>query len=161
MSNEFKDFTNSMMGEIGESAEENLVEGIKKYLTFISDELYFAVDAEYVVEIITSHSVTHLPKLPEFVTGIINLRGQIIPIIDFRLRMGRPVIGYTDKSCIIVIDVNSIMMGLFVDSVSHVVDINIDDISAPPSSNRQEMVSGLIHLNGINNLILDCERLVQ
>ncbi len=160
MSSEYKDFAESL-GEIGGSPEENLIEGVKKYLTFISDELYFAVDAEYVVEIITSHSVTHLPRVPDFVTGIINLRGQIIPIIDFRLRMGRPMEDYTDKSCIIVIDVNSVMMGLFVDSVSHVVDINLDDISAPPSGNRQEMVSGLIHLNGVNNLILDCEKLVQ
>lgn len=154
------DFAESISDITGE-AEEKVVEGVKKYLTFISDGLYFAVDAGNVVEIITSHVVTHLPKVPEFVTGIINLRGQIIPIIDARLRMGRPVEEYTEQSCVIVIDVNSVMMGLYVDGVSHVVDITESEIQPPPTSNRSEFVNGIIRLGEMTSLILDCEKLVQ
>ena len=61
-----------------------------KYLICISDGLLYGVDAEQVETIITDHTITRLPRVPHYVRGIINLRGQIIPIIDIRLRMGKP-----------------------------------------------------------------------
>lgn len=140
-----------------EAQEENT----EKFLTFLSDGLYFAVDIGYVIEIITSYSITHLPKVPDFVTGIINLRGQIIPIIDIRIRTGRPRIEYTDKSCIIVLEVQSMMIGILVDEVSHVIDVSINDISPTPVNNRQELVNGIARVGDTVNLILDCEYLSQ
>lgn len=133
----------------------------KKFLTFFSDSLRFAVDIGYVIEIITSYNITHLPRVPEFVSGIINLRGQIIPIIDIRLRTGKMAIEYTDKSCIIVLEINSMIIGVLVDEVSHVVDVKVDDISPSPNSGGQELVSSIARLGEEVNLVLDCERLVE
>lgn len=144
-----------------ENGSEVLDENTRKFLTFLSDELYFAVDIGYVIEIITSYSITHLPSVPNFVTGIINLRGQIIPIIDIRLRTGRPLIEYTDKSCVIVLEIHSMMIGVLVDEVSRVIDISKESISPSPANNRQELVNGIARVDETVNLILDCEYLVQ
>ena len=62
----------------------------EKYLLFLSDQLLFGVKAEYVVEIITNHTITLLPLVPSYILGIINLRGQIIPIVDMRILLGCP-----------------------------------------------------------------------
>ena len=72
-----------------------------KYLICISDGLFYGIDAEKVETIITDHTITRLPRVPHFVRGIINLRGQIIPVIDIRLRLGKPE---ADENCIMVIN---------------------------------------------------------
>ena len=90
----------------------------ERFLTFSSNGLNIGVSTNYVIEIITNHSITMLPLAPDYVKGIINLRGQIIPIIDIRLRMGKPSIDYTSSTCIIVLDINSIQIGIIVDAVS-------------------------------------------
>lgn len=83
----------------------------ERYLTFCSDGLTLGVSTHYVTEIITDHSITSLPIVPDYVRGIINLRGQIVPIIDIRLRMGKPMIDYTSTTCIIVLKVDSVNIG--------------------------------------------------
>lgn len=133
----------------------------RKYLTFTSDGLHFGLNASYVIEIITSHSITHLPMVPNYVKGIINLRGQIIPIIDIRLKMNKPEIEYTEKSCIIVIDVDGIAAGILVDSISNVLDINYEEISAPPKNNEQDLVNGIISLPEAVVMMLDCKKFVS
>lgn len=134
----------------------------KKYLTFLSDGLCFGVNVEYVIEIITNHKITILPMVPNFIKGIINLRGQVIPILDIRLRMNKPSIESTDQTCIIVLNIDSIMIGISVDSVSQVVDIDESQISPPTANNRQELVSGMISLaNGKVVLLLDCQLLIS
>ena len=103
-----------------------------------------------------------LPLAPDYVKGIINLRGQIIPIIDIRLRMGKPSIDYTSSTCIIVLDINSIQIGIIVDAVQQVMDIDQSQISPVPVENQQELISGMIS-SGDRSVILflDCEQLVQ
>ena len=73
-----------------------------KYLICISEGLLYGIDAEQVETIITDHTITRLPRVPHYVRGIINLRGQIIPIIDIRLRLGKP---QAEESCIIVVNI--------------------------------------------------------
>ncbi len=70
----------------------------ERFLTFSSDGLNIGVSTNYVIEIITNHAITMVPLVPDYVKGIINLRGQIIPIIDIRLRMGKPSIEYTNST---------------------------------------------------------------
>lgn len=133
-----------------------------KYLTFVSDGLTFGVNASQVTEIITNHHITILPMVPQFIKGIINLRGQIIPIIDIRLRMNKPETEYNDSSCIIVLNINSVSIGIFVDTVSQVVDIDETKISPPTANNKQELVNGIISLaNDKVILLLDCDLLVR
>lgn len=138
----------------------------ERFLTFHSADLTFAVNTKYVIEIITNHTITTLPMVPEYVKGIINLRGQIIPIVDIRLRLGKPSIDMemecNDTCCIIVLDIDSISVGIIVDSVSQVVDSELSKISPVPVNNQQELVNGMISLD-VNNvvLLLDCQQLVD
>lgn len=144
-----------------ESETEAVQEDVKKYLTFISDGLVFGVDSSYVMEIITSHVITMLPMVPDFVKGIINLRGQIIPIIDIRMRMHKPMQEPNEKNCIIVLDIDTVSIGIFVDEVWQVADVNEENISPMPNNSAQELVSGMLSLqDGTTMLLLDCDQLI-
>lgn len=149
---------------IDEEEEDELVTDTgdyQKYLTFVSNELFYGINTNHVIEIITNVTAIKVPMVPGFVRGIINLRGQIIPIVDIRLRMGKPAIEYTDKSCIIVIEVDTVFVGIIVDTVSHVIDIDQEKISSMPN-NRQELVNGMMTTpTGETLLIMDCEILVN
>lgn len=131
----------------------------EKYLIFVSDSLLFGVNAEYVVEIITNHVITHLPLLPEFVSGIINLRGQIIPIMDIRCRMGKE----PRTDCIvIVLNVEGTQIGILVDTVAQMEDIEKGAILPMPANNSMKLISGMCSLpDGGTMLVLDCELLLE
>lgn len=140
------------------AAEEEEVK-TTKFLIFQSDSLLFGVDASTVVEIITNHSVTKLPMVPDYVSGIINLRGLIIPIIDIRRRLGKPV---QLDCCIIVINVYGTQVGVLVDLVDRMVDIPDGTILPVPAKNSQEMISGMSSLpDGGTMLVLDCDLLIH
>lgn len=134
----------------------------ERFLTFSSNNLNIGVSTNYVIEIITNHTITMLPLVPDYVKGIINLRGQIIPIIDIRLRMGKPSIDYTSSTCIIVLNINSVQIGIIVDAVQQVMDIDQSKISPVPVENQQELISGMVSsANSSVILFMDCERLVE
>lgn len=137
-------------------------EAMERYLTFHTDNLIFGVSTNYIIEIITNHVITSIPMMPSYVKGIINLRGQIVPIIDIRAKLGKSAIEYTNASCVIVINVDSVFIGIIVDAVDQVLDIDYSRISPVPSSNREELVSGMISLPDNHVvLLLDCETLVN
>lgn len=133
----------------------------ERFLTFSSNGLTIGVSTNYVIEIITDHAITMLPLVPNYVTGIINLRGQIIPIIDIRLRMGTPSTDYTSTTCVIVLSINSVQIGIIVDAVQQVMDIDQSQISPVPVENQQELISGMVSSGERVILFLDCEQLVQ
>lgn len=134
----------------------------ERFLTFSSNGLNIGVSTNYVIEIITNHIITVLPLVPDYVNGIINLRGQIIPIIDIRLRMGNPSIDYTNSTCIIVLNINSVQIGIIVDDVQQVMDIDQSQISPVPVENRQELISGMVSSSDRSVILfLDCEQLLQ
>lgn len=151
-----------LMDIMDETNNANSKDEAVKFLSFLSDNLIFGVNAGYVTEIITNHTITMLPMVPAYIKGIINLRGQIIPIIDIRMRMNKPSFEYTDTSCIIVLNINTISVGIFVDTVSQVVDVDESKISPMPANNKQELVSGMVSLSeDVVMLMLDCEQLVS
>lgn len=130
-----------------------------KYLICISDGLLYGVDAEQVETIITDHTITRLPRVPHYVRGIINLRGQIIPIIDIRLRLGKPEAG---ENCIVVVNVGSDCIGILVDGVDKMVDVQPSSILPMPTQNPQKLISGMCSLpEGKTLLILDCGLLLH
>ena len=130
-----------------------------KYLICISEGLLYGIDAEQVETIITDHTITRLPRVPHYVRGIINLRGQIIPIIDIRLRLGKP---QAEESCIIVVNIGSDCMGILVDGVDKMVDVSRDSILPMPTQNPQKLISGMCSLpDGGTLLILDCGLLLH
>jgi purine-binding chemotaxis protein CheW len=132
---------------------------ITQFLTFAIDELFFGASVEYVVETITNHVITPLPMVPNYVSGILNLRGQVIPVIDIRLRLGRSV---HDDSSIIVLDVDGTQIGIQVDYVVQMVEILKENILPVPAHNTQKLVSGMCSLHdGTTMMVLDCALLVE
>ena len=130
-----------------------------KYLIFVSDGLLYGLYAEQVIEIITNHNITHLPRVPSYVRGIINLRGQIIPIVDIRRRLGK---ADGEESCIVVVDVDGSLVGIQVDAVEKMVGIPGEAILPMPTQRSQKMVSGMYSLpEGGTVLILDCGLLIR
>lgn len=147
---------------IEETEELGKVVSTERFLTFNSDGLTIGVSTDYVIEIITNHTITPLPLVPDYVKGIINLRGQIIPIIDIRLRMGKPSIDYTNTTCIIVLNIDSVHIGIIVDAVQQVVDVDQDAISSVPVENQQELINGMISFDEHTVILfLDCEELAH
>lgn len=148
------------LDENGTSQSTDSDENLEKFLTFISDELIYGVSTDYVIEIITNYSITRLPVVPDYVMGIINLRGQIIPIIDIRTRMYKMPME-SDTSCIIVLEIDGVSVGIMVDSVSQVLDIDKTQIAPMPINNNQELVKGMCSLPSGVILFLDCPLLIQ
>lgn len=140
----------------------DVVESTERFLTFTSDGLTIGVSTNYVIEIITNHTITPLPLVPDYVKGIINLRGQIIPILDIRLRMGKPSIEHTSTTCVIVLEIDSVYIGIIVDDVQQVVDVDKSMISSVPVEKQQVLISGMLS-NGPRSVILflDCEELAH
>lgn len=130
-----------------------------KYLIFSSDSLMYGIKADQVKDIITDYTITYLPRVPNYVRGVINLRGQIIPVVDIRLRLGKPE---QDNFCGIVVDVDGSMVGILVDMVEQMVDVPLDSILPVPTSRGQAMVSGMWTMPDGNTMLeLDCGLLLQ
>ena len=103
-----------------------------KYLTFVLGDEEYGLEILKVREIIGIMGITAVPKTPEFVKGVINLRGKVIPVVDLRLKFGMEEAERTEETCIIVVDVGSVEMGIIVDKVSEVLDIAGQDIEDAP-----------------------------
>ena len=108
-----------------------------KYLTFTLAEEEYGIGILKIKEIIGMLPITSVPQTPEFVKGVINLRGKVIPVIALRLRFGMGEIDYTERTCIIVVEITgragTVLIGIVVDSVSEVLNIRGDDIEDTPT----------------------------
>jgi purine-binding chemotaxis protein CheW len=134
-----------------------------KYLTFSLGEEYYAIEIKFVTEIIGMQPVSEVPEMPAYVKGIINLRGKIIPVMDVRIRFKKPSIAYNDRTCVIVIDVADISIGLIVDRVSEVLSIPDPDIVPPPEVSQagNKFIKGIGKVDNEVKLLLDCEKLMN
>ena len=108
-----------------------------KYLTFSLDREEYGIGILKVKEIIGMMRITPVPQTPEYVKGVINLRGKVIPVIDLRLRFGMAAVSYTERTCIVVVEIDSstgkLHIGIVVDSVSEVINIKDCDIEDTPA----------------------------
>lgn len=135
---------------------------INKYLTFISDGLHFGVDTDNVVEILTNQFIRPFPMVPQYIKGVINLRGEVIPIIDLRLRVGKMPLEDSEENCIIVLEIESDTIGIIVDTVAQVIDINDEDISLIPTESRQELTKYMTaDESGTVIMLLECGALID
>lgn len=131
-----------------------------RYLIFkvVNDEYGIAIS--YVLEIISMQSITMVPELPDYMIGVINLRGTIIPVMDARKRFMREAMDYNERTCIIVVILDDMQLGLVVDTVEEVLDIAKDMIVDPPTSEAGQSVNryiqGIVKMqNGIKQIV-DC-----
>lgn len=134
-----------------------------QFLTFsIAQEIY-AINILNVVEIIRMIKITPLPETYTFIKGIINLRGKIIPVMDIRLRFSLPEKESDDRTCIIVVHIKDVEIGLIVDAVSEVTEIPTANIENMPDINKnssQKYIQGLGKTGDQVKIILDLDRLL-
>ena len=135
-----------------------------KFLTFtLGDEVY-GIEIKYVTEIIGLQPITEVPELPDYIRGIINLRGQIISVMDVRLRFKKPFREYNDRTCVIVVDIKDISIGFIVDSVAEVLSILKENIVNPPDMGgglQNRYIKGIGKVENDVKLLLDCNKLLN
>lgn len=134
-----------------------------RYLSFNIGHEVYAFPIKYVTEIIGLQFVTEVPNIKDYIIGIINLRGIIVPVVEIRKRFKLPTIDYSDRSCIIVINFNNNNIGLLVDSVSEVVVINSENISSPPKTNKKTQSRFIENIGKIDNevkILLNMQKLL-
>ena len=149
--------------EAEEFEEEDTQRG--RYLTFTLEDNIYGLPIRFVIEIIGVQDATKVPETPDYVKGIINLRGRIIPLIDVRLKFGKEEIPYDERTCIIVIDVNAVAVGLIVDKVDDVLTLEDDQIALPPTGGsvgfENRYIEGIGKVNDAVLLLLDAEKLLR
>lgn len=137
-----------------------------KYMTFKSGNEYFGLEIQYVNEIIQLQAITAIPETEDYIKGLINLRGKVIPVVDVRLRFKQEPFEYNDRTCIIVINIKSMMVGLIVEKIAEVVEIKEDNILPPPSVGRADRVQnkyvyGIGKVGDAVKLLLDPDKLLN
>jgi purine-binding chemotaxis protein CheW len=139
-----------------------------KYLTFTLAEEEYGIGILKIKEIIGMMPVTTVPRTPEFVKGVINLRGKVIPVIDLRKRFAMEAIAYNDRTCIIVVEIGSqadtVQIGIVVDAVSEVLNIKADDIEDTPTFGAKldtDYILGMAKMEGGVKILLDIDRVLS
>jgi purine-binding chemotaxis protein CheW len=148
-------------------SEQFLVDKSGKYLSFSLSNEEYGVGILKVKEIIGMMPVTSVPQTPEFVKGVINLRGKVIPVIDLRRKFGMEAEEYTERTCIIVVEIEaehgSILMGIVVDSVSEVIHLKNEDIEDTPTFGARlnvEYILGMAKTTDGVKILLDIDRVL-
>ena len=143
--------------------EEMLALTASKYLTFSLGEEECGINIQNITEIIGLQKITEMPDAPPYVRGVINLRGKVIPIIDMRLRFGVAEREYDDRTCIIVVMVDNISVGLVVDTVAEVLDIQPGNIDPPPRivhEGSHNFIEGLGRVEKDVIILLDIQKVL-
>jgi len=140
----------------------------EKYLTFELKDMTYGVDILGIKEIIEYGQLTKIPMVPNYIRGVINLRGNVVPIIDLSVRLGKEPLSATKKTCIIILEIeqdnDNMVLGFMVDSVNEVIDIVQDSIEATPSFGmdiRTDFVAGMGRVDERFVVLLDLESVLS
>lgn len=138
-----------------------------KYLTFKLAQEDYGISLLKVREIIGMLPITSVPRTPDFVKGVINLRGKVIPVTDLRLRFDMPEIDYTERTCIIVVEISTVQdkvqMGIVVDAVTEVLPVREEEIEPAPEfgvSVDTRYILGMANMEGAVKILLDIDRVL-
>ena len=134
-----------------------------KYLTFHLAGEDYGIEIAYVTEIIGIQKITEVPDMPPFLKGVINLRGKVIPVMDVRLRFNMEEKEYDERTCIVVVDIDSTAVGLVVDEVREVADIPESQVEPPPKTSRSESsryLKGLGKMGDEVKILLNADKLL-
>ncbi|MBF0158631.1 MAG: chemotaxis protein CheW [Magnetococcales bacterium] len=137
-----------------------------QYLTFMLDDEVFAVDIAKVREVLEFTNITKVPRTPDFMRGVINLRGSVVPVVDMRLKFGMPSTAKTVNTCIIIVEIEHddevTVMGALADSVREVMELEPRQIEAPPKIGtrlRSDFLRGMGKHNDRFIMILEIDRI--
>lgn len=145
-------------------AEDALADLRGRYLTFYIENTCYGIELLYISEIISVQPITQIPGLPAYFKGIINLRGKVAPIIDVRLKFGQEERVYDDKTCIIMVTISDMQVGLIVDQVADVVSMENAQRNPPPESSTRtgdRYLASIANVSGKVVLNIDCEKFFQ
>lgn len=135
------------------------------YLTFNLSGSEYAISVAHVKEIVRLPEFTEIPDMPDYIRGVINLRGHVIPLMDARARLGLPELEYSDRTIAIVLESEGIPTGIVADGVNGVIDILPGQIDPPPQrkshSGRSPAVTGIGRVDDAVSIILDASRLIS
>ena len=152
----------------GSTGVKAMVDKEGKYLTFSLDNEEYGIGILKIKEIIGMMPITTVPQTPEFVKGVINLRGKVIPVMDLRLRFGMQAIDCTERTCIIVVEIEgqtgTVMIGIVVDAVSEVLNIKGEDIEDTPTFGTKlntDYILGMAKMEGSVKILLDIDRVLN
>ncbi len=132
-----------------------------RFLTFYINDTIYGIELLNVIEIISVQHATRIPSVPEYIKGIINLRGKVVPVIDVRLKLKQPERAYDEKTCIIVVVIEDMQVGLIVDRVSEVVTIDQGELADPPSignSSSEKYLQSIATVGDKVVLNIDCRK---
>ena len=153
--------------ETRNSKQKVLKSGYHKYLTFQMKGQEYGLESLKVKEIIRVMKITPLPRTPDFIKGIVNLRGKVIPVVDLGVKLGMKEADYTEKTCIIVVEVTGskgvAQMGIVVDSVSEVANIGADQIAETPAlgvKHDTDYILGMAKMENGVNILLNIEKVL-
>jgi purine-binding chemotaxis protein CheW len=159
------------MAKLSEKIDQEIqatVEREGKYLTFTMAEEEYGIGILKIKEIIGMMPFTTVPQTPKFVKGVINLRGKVIPVVDLRLRFGMESIDYTERTCIIVVEIegttDTVQIGIVVDSVSEVLNVDVEEIEDTPTFGTKlntDYILGMAKMEGGVKILLDIDRVLS
>lgn len=139
-----------------------------KYLTFMLEREEYGIGILKVKELIEMMPITSVPRTPDFVKGVINLRGKVIPIVDLRLKFNMEVVLYSDRTCIIVVEIDSdaetVLIGIVVDAVSEVLNIKKEEIEDTPTFGiklNTDYILGMAKTEGRVKILLNIDKVLS
>lgn len=165
--------TGTQINDLMETAEEIalsrdnielLDENSRKYLTFLIDNETYGIGIENVTQIIGLQKITSIPNQPDYVKGVINLRGQIIPLMEVRKKFKKETIEYDDRTCIVVIKKDDMDVGLIVDRVAEVLNIRDEEIADTKEFNKDtnsHYIKGVANMNNMVIILLEIDELLS
>lgn len=132
-------------------------------LLYYIDNVLYGIEIQYITEIISVLPITFVPRVPEFIKGIINIRGKVVPVISIRNKINQPDIPYDDKTCIIIVEINDLTVGLIVDCVREISTVLPTDTCQAPdfkTVNENQYIKSIIYSNGEIKQLLDIHKLI-
>lgn len=132
-----------------------------KYLTFQLDDRIYGIEIFYLVEIVAIPEITEIPDMKDYVKGVVDLRGRVVPVFDARLRLGLPDSAYEERTCVIILSIHNKTIGLIVDSVNEVVKIareNVDPLHHSNENNQNQSIKAMTRVKDDVIILLDIER---
>jgi purine-binding chemotaxis protein CheW len=133
-------------------------------LLFLIDQTIYGIPIQYITEIIGVQPITIVPKVPYYIKGVINIRGKVVPVINVRNKIALPEIEFDERTCIIVVDIEEITVGLIVDRVREVVNVKPEEIcstSEYKSINQNNYIEAIIDSNGEIKQLLNINKLIE
>lgn len=136
------------------------------YLTFSLGNEHFAINVEHVEKILEFQPVTEVPKAPDYMLGVFNLRGEVVPLVDTRIKFGMPKSEVTNSTCILVITIDNdgdkLKLGAMVDSVNEVINYSDNDLISLPTvgkQNKAEFLNGVLKVNDKFILLVNADKI--